>query len=116
MNFDKAIVSHSAWKAKLKAYLAKPDGSISQSEVQSDQKCELGKWIYGEGKIWSKSPAYITLKEQHAKFHAAAGAVIQKIEQEIPISEENAVGTRSDFFTFSMAVINAITNMKKEGV
>ena len=116
MNFDKAIVAHSAWKAKLKAYLAKPDGSISYSDVQSDQKCELGQWIYGEGKKFSKSPAYATLKEQHAKFHACTAAVIQKVDKKLPISEENALGMKSEFFTFSMAVVNAIANMKKEGV
>ncbi len=116
MNFDKAVTAHSSWKAKLRAYLAKPDGSISQAEVQSDQKCELGQWIYGEGKKWSTSPAYATLKEQHTRFHAAAGSIIQKIDAKMPINEENAVGSKSEFFRFSMAVINAITNMKKETV
>jgi hypothetical protein len=49
MDFDEAIKAHSAWKMKLSTYLKKPDGSLKPSEIQVDNKCQLGQWIYAEG-------------------------------------------------------------------
>ncbi len=116
MDFDQAIAAHSAWKAKLKAYLKNPDHSLKPADVQVDNKCILGQWIYGEGKRWSSTPGYSELKAQHAKFHLAAAAVVRKADSGQPVAEEIALGAKSDFTTTTVAVVNAIVRMKADAV
>jgi hypothetical protein len=114
MNFDEAINAHSAWKIKLSAYLRKPDGSINASEVQQDNKCVLGQWIYGEGASWSTLPEYATLKAEHAKFHTAAAQVVTKADKGQDTSEETALGAQSAFSAASKAVVTAIMAMRRK--
>lgn len=113
MDFDQAIAAHSAWKAKLREYLAKKDGSLRPAEVSADNKCPLGQWIHGEGARYSKLPEYSTLKKDHASFHKAAADVVLKADSGQSVSEEIALGSRSNFAITSSAVVMAIIAMKK---
>jgi len=112
VDFDQAIAAHASWKAKLRAYLKKPDHSLKAIEVQSDSKCALGQWIYGEGKRWSATPNYEILRKEHARFHRAAAEVVGKADSGQLADEEVAVGSKSEFMVASAAVVNAITRMR----
>jgi hypothetical protein len=114
MNFDEAIIAHSQWKLKLRSYVAQPDGSLKAGEVQLDNKCSLGQWLYGEGQKYSGFPEYATLKEEHAKFHKAAADIIRRADAKQDVSKELALGQKSDFLTASSNVINAITALRKK--
>lgn len=94
MDFDEAIKAHVLWKMKLSNYLRKPDGSLKPADIQVDNKCTLGQWIYGEGSKWSVMPEYGTLKSEHTKFHKAAAAIITKADSGQSIGEETALGGR----------------------
>lgn len=113
MYFDEAIKAHSAWKLKLSNYIRKPDGSLKADEVQSDHKCDLGKWIHGEGMKHKSLADYKTLRDQHATFHKAAADVIRRADSGKSVTEEIAVGSNSDFGKASQAVVLAIMNMKR---
>ena len=112
MDFNDAIKAHSSWKMKLSAYIRKPDGSLKVVDVEPDNKCELGKWIYGEGAKHSTMLEYGTLKTEHAKFHKCAAAVVKKADSGQNVSEEVALGGSSDFSQASSAVVSAIMKMK----
>jgi methyl-accepting chemotaxis protein len=112
MNFDEAINAHSAWKIKLAMYIRRPDGSIKVGDVCVDNKCALGRWIYGEGAKWSHLPQYETLKEEHARFHRSAGEVVKKADKGENMVEEVALGSTSEFASASSAVVKAILEMK----
>lgn len=114
MNFDEAIQAHSSWKMKLATYLKKPDGSIKAIEIQVDNKCQLGQWIHGEGAKHSSLPEYQTLKTEHAKFHKAAAEVVKKADAGQSITEEIALGAKSDFASASNSVVSAIMMMKRK--
>lgn len=116
MDFDEAIKAHSSWKLKLSSYLRKPDGSLKVSEVQVDNKCQLGQWIYGEGMKYSSLPEYQTLKNEHTKFHKAAANVVMKADSGQNVSEETAIGGTSDFSVASSTVVSAIMSMKRKAV
>lgn len=113
MDFDAAIKAHSAWKMKLSGYLRHPDKSLKAVEVEPDNRCDLGKWIYGEGAAMAARPEYATLKEHHARFHKAAAAVVRKADAGQDTAEETALGGKSDFAASSTAVISAIMAMKR---
>ncbi len=97
MNFDDAIKAHSAWKMKLSNYISNPDKSLKHEEVCLDNKCELGKWIYSDGDKYNKESEFITLKNEHAKFHKAAAEVIKKADSGLSVSEEIQLGGSSEF-------------------
>ena len=114
MDFDSAIKAHSDWKIKLATYLKKPDGSLKAADVQLDNKCPLGQWIYGEGGKWSSLAEYSVLKTEHAKFHKCASEVIKKADSGQNTSEEVALGAKSEFATASSNVVMAIMKMKSK--
>ena len=114
MNFDEAIAAHSSWKMKLSRYLRNPDGSLKASDIQPDNNCELGKWIYSEGKKHSSVPEFSTLKTEHAHFHKAAAEIVTKADSGQNVTEEVALGGTSEFATRSSNVVRAIMTLKKK--
>ena len=114
MDFDQAIAAHSSWKAKLRTYLAKPDRSLTASEVAQDNKCDLGKWLAGEGKAFANLPEFQTLRTEHSRFHKAAGEVVHHADSGKNTSEEVALGGKSEFSSASSAVVNALMAMKNK--
>lgn len=112
MNFDEAIIAHSAWKIRLSKYIRNPDGSLNVADVCVDNKCLLGQWIYGEGARYSHLPQYEVLRNEHARFHFAAGEVVKKAHKGESMVEETALGAESEFASASSAVVKAILEMK----
>lgn len=115
MDFDEAIKAHSSWKLKLGSYLRKPDQSLKAADVAMDNKCDLGKWIYGEGAKHSALPEFSSLKTEHAKFHKCAAAIITMADAGKSVAEEVALGSGSEFSTASSNVVSAILKMKRHG-
>lgn len=113
MNFEEAIQAHSAWKLKLSTYLRKPDGSLNSATIRLDNKCALGQWLHGEGRKFSNVPEYKKLVAEHARFHRAAAAVVDKANSGKSTSEETALGGKSEFGSASTSVVALILNMKK---
>ena len=114
MNFDEALKAHAAWKIKLSSYLRKPDGTLKANEIECDNKCALGQWIYGEGSKHSSLSEYVILKDEHSKFHKAAADVVRKADTGKDTSEETSLGAKSPFSTASGKVVSAIMAMKRK--
>jgi hypothetical protein len=114
MDFDQAIAAHAAWKGKLSQYLAKPDKSLQPSEIALDNRCDLGKWIAGEGKQYAKIREYEAVKSSHAQFHKVAADIVQRANSGKAVAEEVALGAKSEFATASSAVVRAIMALKSK--
>ncbi|MGD0835950.1 MAG: CZB domain-containing protein [Polyangia bacterium] len=114
MNLDDAIKTHVDWKMKLKTFLAKPDGSLDPAVVGSDGACVLGKWLRGEGKIHAGMPEFQALLAEHAKFHKAAAQVVIKARAGQNMTEEVALGAKSEFATTSSRVVALIMDLKRK--
>ena len=114
MNIDDAITAHSKWKMKLSGYLARPDKSLNAAVVGLDTECDLGKWVHGEGRRYSKLPEFSKLASAHARFHKAAAAVIVKAESGQKVAEEVVVGARSEFGIASSEVVKSLMAMKSK--
>ena len=112
MNFDDAIQAHAAWKIKLAVYLKKADGTIKPAEIGVDNKCPLGQWLHSDAKKFSSLPAYQTLMTEHARFHRAAGKVVEQANAGQQLSAEATLGGNSEFATASLNVVKAIKNLK----
>jgi len=117
MDFDQAIAAHSAWKGKLSKYLQNPDRSLQPTEIAVDDRCDLGKWIAGEGKKFAKLPEYAAVKSDHTRFHKVAASIVQRANAGEKVAEEVALGAKSEFAVASSAVVRSIMSLKaKVGV
>lgn len=112
MNIDDAISAHSSWKMKLSAYLSHPDRSLKAATVGASNGCELGKWLNGEGHKYSKLPEFAKLVADHARFHKAAAGVVEKADTGQRVTEEIALGSKSEFASASAAVVKSLMAMK----
>lgn len=74
ITFPDAIKAHLAWKSRLEASLA-GDGvmAIVLDDVCRDDRCELGRWLYGAGgQRYGGLHAFDELIAKHAHFHELA--------------------------------------------
>jgi hypothetical protein len=98
---------------KLSLYLRKPDGTLHPHEIEPDNKCDLGKWIVGEGAKFSALPTFRSLKVGHARFHKAAADVVRRADSGANTVEEVALGADSEFGHASRGVVQAIMSMRQ---
>jgi hypothetical protein len=113
MNFDEAVIAHSEWKRKLHAYLEKPDHSLNATDVAANNKCNLGKWLAGEGLKFASLPGFPKLVDEHTRFHKAAADVIRKADSGQNVTSDVALGAQSEFGRASGAVVLALMDLKK---
>lgn len=112
MNFDEAIAAHAKWKVRLRVFLEDPGkDSLKPDEVERDDQCDLGKWIYGEGSKNAGDAAFATLEEAHRQFHVLAGDVIRKAVAGRRLEAEAILS--GEYLRRSVAVISAITAIKR---
>jgi hypothetical protein len=77
MNWMEIISTHVMWKQRLTSFLAgESQEQLDPELIKLDDRCALGKWIYGEGKPMEALPAYQEVRELHAKFHQNAAQVV----------------------------------------
>ena len=113
MNYDEMILAHSKWKTRLKQAIQGQE-QIDVQVVGKDDQCELGKWIYGEGKKHANSSAYRDLKAKHAKFHASIPTVVNAARSSSPAKALELLDPVSgEFGRASSDCINAITALKR---
>lgn len=76
LNFKGAIDAHVKWKQRLESFIkGESQEKLEVENVFVDNKCVLGKWIYGDGaKLCGHD--LDDLKETHASFHRNAGLVL----------------------------------------
>ncbi|MDD5329044.1 MAG: CZB domain-containing protein [Sulfuricella sp.] len=78
VDFMAAIEAHIRWKVRLEEYI---DGTsaekLDQAVVGMDNKCLLGKWIYGVGgEKYGTNPLFQEVKEIHTAFHKCSAGIM----------------------------------------
>jgi hypothetical protein len=77
MNWMEIISAHVMWKQRLIALLAgNSDEQLDPTAITLDNRCVLGKWIYGDGQEVANLPAFEEVRELHARFHQLAAQVV----------------------------------------
>jgi hypothetical protein len=113
MNYDEMILAHDRWKIRLKTLISQKE-RINAEPMSRDDQCDLGKWIYGDGKRFAAMEAFKDLVDKHAKFHKTIGNVVRQA-QTLPPDQamELLHPLKSEFGRTSAACINAIAGLKK---
>jgi methyl-accepting chemotaxis protein len=79
MDFDGAIDAHRQWKRRLLGYVVgSSDEKLDAEVVGCDDRCALGKWIYGSCRpAMGGDQRCENLRISHAKFHGCAADIIR---------------------------------------
>jgi methyl-accepting chemotaxis protein len=112
VNFDEAIAAHLQWRTRLSCYVAQPDRSLSAADVILTDRCELGRWIGGEGKRYGGIPDFTSLVASHAQFHRAAAAVVAKADSGQCVTQDIALGLQSGYGAASAEIVKTLMVMK----
>lgn len=116
MDFDAAIQAHFNWKKRLALALQGDGDKLDAETVSRDDLCELGHWLYGEGKaLMAGEIEYEELIMTHAEFHREAGALIRKLDQGLKEQVQNALDDPSSGFSQTSALVVSLL-MKLRGV
>lgn len=74
--FEKMIEAHTAWKAKIRAFVEGVDIGVSYEAATDHTACVLGKWYYGDGQQFMHLPLMNTLGDEHMEMHQAIKRVM----------------------------------------
>jgi methyl-accepting chemotaxis protein len=87
-NYDLIVLMHRNWLVQLRALLDNRKDRL-KTTAEDYKKCDLGKWIYGDGACLNGTKAYKELEDEHKRFHASAGDIIQaKLDGNAVLAEE----------------------------
>jgi aerotaxis receptor len=76
---ERAVSAHEQWKSRLRSAI-QGGGILDATTARSDNRCELGNWIYGEQSAPFQSlPEFADLKTKHARFHLLAATLVTLI-------------------------------------
>ena len=78
LDFHAILEAHQAWKTKLRDFLSGQGEALNADTVGRDDKCALGCWIYGDGKVLGGDTNFQALRKTHADFHLCAGDIIRQ--------------------------------------
>ena len=114
MDLESAFQKHGGWIEEFCTAIFNQD-TLDVSLYQNDIHCELGQWLYGDGKAkYGKLNAYSDLISSHAAFHKLAGKVVQAINEKDYKHAENLLAKDGDYATASRLVHSAILKLKAE--
>ena len=114
MDLDSAFQKHGGWIEEFCTAIFNQD-TLDVAVYENDNLCELGKWLYGDGKAkYGKLNAYSDLISSHATFHKLAGKVVQAINAKDFKHAELLLGSDGEYAAASRLVHSAIQKIKLE--
>ena len=77
MDWMRTINTHTLWKKRLQNLL---DGASTETldpaVIGTDNNCELGQWIYGEGQAYRQEAKFEEVRLMHADYHRLAAEIV----------------------------------------
>lgn len=114
MDLNQAIVRHAEWKLKFRSAISRQE-TLEVATISKDDCCDLGKWIYGEGKAkFGGLASYATCLSAHRVFHSEAGKVAAAINAKRYQEAEKMLSSDTPYTNASSNVGVAIVSLKKE--
>jgi methyl-accepting chemotaxis protein len=114
MDLSQAIAKHAEWKTKFRKAISGKE-MMDASTISTDNCCELGKWLHGEGKAkYGSLGGHAACLGKHATFHVEAGKVARAINAKKFGEAEAMLNGGTLYAAASNAVGVAIMQLKKE--
>ncbi len=114
MDLDQAIRKHAEWKMKFSLAISKQE-AMDVAMISTDNCCELGKWLHGDGiKRYGKLAGFTECVAKHAVFHVEAGKVAETINDKKYVAAEAMLQPGTPYEAASSAVWVAIKRLRSE--
>lgn len=111
---DFAITAHVGWKMKLLNAIQNGE-VLDRALVSQDNKCDFGKWLYGEGpKSHGTIPEFHDVRRKHKAFHETVASVVDLLIQGNKESAIAMVHTGA-YAKASNDLIDAVKKLKSVG-
>lgn len=112
LDIDAAIAGHENWKHRLSAYLeGVSNEKFVAEEICFDDRCDLGKWLHGEGRAkLGRFAGFTALVQHHKMFHYAASNVVSL--HQAGKEDEAAKMLNGQFSTHGNDVVEALNGLK----
>jgi len=109
MELMQAVAAHTRFNRMISSYVSRPDHSLNASLVGAADRCDLGRWIIGEGsRRYASMPEFSTLVASHAHYHQAAAAIVSRADLGQAEVQETNLGSTSEFAYASTGVVRAL--------
>jgi methyl-accepting chemotaxis protein len=106
-----AITAHVNWKLRIHALLTgKLPEKLDPTSIARDNVCELGKWIYGEGKVKMPAAQHATLVAAHGAFHKEAARIVSEVYAGHKIGLE-AIDMNAPFGKLTTQVVGILSKL-----
>lgn len=114
INIMDAINAHILWKIRLEKYLnGTSDEKLDPNVICRDDQCKLGKWIHGPAlKHFMDDDGFMTLRDDHAKFHVIAGKIVTNVQENDKAAAEALM--QGEYMRSSRKVVHALTVLSKQ--
>ena len=114
MHLGNAIAAHNEWKAMFRLAIARLE-ILDAAIISADNCCELGQWLYGEGKaLFGKLPSHTHCVSTHKIFHREAGTIADAINAKKFVAAGGMLSAQAAFSSASEALAEAVRQLKKE--
>lgn len=109
-----AINAHVRWKMRLDKYVnGTSEETLDPKVICRDDQCTLGKWIHGQAReFFHDDPGFVTLRDDHARFHQVASLVVIKVQSQDKAGAE--IIMRGDYMAASRKVIADLTELGRQ--
>lgn len=79
MNAQDAISAHVNWKLRIRTLLSgKLAEKLDPQAIEKDNLCELGKWLYSDGRTQLAKQQHAELMAAHTQFHREAARIVRE--------------------------------------
>jgi len=114
MHLGNAIVAHEEWTTTFRNAIANLE-TLDAVTLSADNCCDLGQWLYGEGKrLFGKLPIHAHCVATHKLFHQEAGKIAEAINAKNFVDADSMLATHTPFSETSKALAAAILRLKKD--
>lgn len=114
MNFDLAINKHAEWRMKFRTAMNMKE-KMDAVTISKDNCCELGKWLYGQGKSeFGRLTSFNSCLDAHKAFHTEAGKVALLINEGKFTEAEKLLAAGSAYSQISSRIGGILIKLKNE--
>lgn len=114
LDFGKWVNAHRDWRRRLTEYIeGHSNEALDENVICLDNRCDLGKWIHGNGtRFYGNVDTFTELQRHHAQFHLCAGEVVRTHKTQGADMARRLV--RTDFDRYSLMVISDLELLEKK--
>ncbi len=111
--FNEAIETHAQWQTILKRHIEEGQAQ-NLEEAGNCHICGLGKWIYGDGEKYNRSPSFASMASAHEQFHLIAAEVALNTNTKDIAKAKSLLATDGSFSKASVKLIKSLMNCSRE--